>query len=211
MIDLKKIQFNTDKGTAVKFKFVAPPPLDLSAEMQLSTFDMNPGDRYHFALGKVREGIEKIVFGPAHAARRAMTLRQDGAELSDAIVIGLDAITFGSDDEGYFATFSMATGLKNFDEAGTMKLPKAYYDRDERNFNLFPAEDHEDLAVLKAESEAMIGNYLRKIGSVYSRMIIEAMGKDAADALDRLRDAAPAAPSKSSSGVVILNMEGTEA
>lgn len=211
MIDLKKIQFGTDKGTVVKFKFVAPPPLDLEAEIQLSTFDMKGSDRFHFALGQVRDGIDKIVYGPTQSLKRRLNVQSgDDASQSEAINIGLEAITFGSDDDGYFATFTMLTGLKNFNESGSMKLPKAYYDREERNFNLFPAEDHEDLAVLKREAEEMIGNYLRQLGNAFSRMLIDTIGKEGADLIDRLRETAPAAVSKATNGAVILNIQEGE-
>lgn len=163
MIHLKKLQFTKDKGTLVSFLLV-DVAADISAEMQFTTFDMKAGDRFYTDLQNARYGVEKIVFGPNQAARRKQFLDKEGSDQFGAVEMSIDSVTFGGDDNGDYVIFVMAAGIKNFEDIGTLKLPKAYYKKKEESYNLFPVEDQNDLMAVKAGAERMILDYLKKIG-----------------------------------------------
>ena len=173
MITIKELAF-TDKGMHYKFS-IMDPELEIDSEFQFSTYDMRGSDRFFFNMGKVRQGIDKILYGPALAER----MREYSHQLPDydpqagTAVFTLQKIVFGANDIGKFAVFYMAAGLRTFDDAGTLKLPKAFYTLDEKNFNLFPCEDQEELKAVKEEGERMIRDYMRKVGRACESMFDE--------------------------------------
>lgn len=169
MINLKQLQFTKDKGILVAFS-VSNPTLDIIADMQVTTFDLRGSDRFYRNLEKARYGIEKIVFGSNQASRRRDGLRNKLSDQFGSVEMSIDTIKFGADDDGDFVVFSMSAGLNNFENVGTMKLPKAYYKKKEASFNLFPVEDQTELIIVKEEAETMIKNYLSRVGNIFTSM-----------------------------------------
>jgi hypothetical protein len=163
MVNLKKLQFTKDKGILVSFLLV-DLVADVQAEMQFTTFDMKAGDRFYADLQNARYGVEKMVFGPNQAARRRRLLGKEESDQFGEVEMSVDSVSFGGDDNGDYVIFVMAAGIKNFEDIGALKLPKAYYKKREESYNLFPVEDQDDLVAVKAGAERMILNYLKKIG-----------------------------------------------
>jgi hypothetical protein len=183
MIYLKQLQFTKDKGILVAFSMINPT-LDINADMQVTTFDLRGSDRFYRNLAKAKYGIEKIVFGTNQAARRRNGLRLEGSDQFGSVEMSIDTMKFGADDDGDFVVFVMSAGLNNFENVGTMKLPKAYYKKSEASYNLFPVEDQTELIIVKEEVETMIKNYLSRVGDMFSSMFDEdsADGKQAVNA-----------------------------
>jgi len=173
MIRISKIQF-VENGLKIRFSLFRLNP-DIDAEMEVHTADMRMTDRFYFALDKVRQGVEKIAFGPKRAAER---LRERGTpkEEEQFLRMSFESVVFGSDDVGLFAKITMAAGLRHYEEVGSLKLPKAYYDSPYERPNLFPMEEHEDIQTLIDEARKMIASYLYQVGTLAQRNLIEESG-----------------------------------
>jgi len=160
---------------------MSSPTLDINADMQVTTFDLRGSDKFYRNLAKAKYGIEKIVFGSNQAARRRNGLRLEGSDQYGSVEMSIDTMKFGADDEGEFVVFTLAAGLNNFENVGTMKLPKAYYKKSEASYNLFPAEDQTELIIVKEEVETMIKNYLSRVGDMFSGILFPTFNKQARD------------------------------
>lgn len=165
MIRLKELAFTKDKGIQVKFAFMH---LDcgVSGDAQFSAHDLKPDEKMWLNLQIVRDGLDKVMYGPKEAAARKRRAVADSVEIPDGMGMVIEKIAFGTDETGDFAVFTLQAGLKDFDSVGVLKLPKAYYTLDEKNYSLFPCEDQPELQLVKAEAEEMIRAYLQKLGAL---------------------------------------------
>jgi len=184
MINLRQLQFTKDKGILVAFTLLNKE-FDIDADFQFSSYDLRGSDRFYKNLSKAKYGIEKIVFGYKQAASRKRFLTEEDSEQSGSVEIGIDTIKFGCDDEGEFVLFTMSAGIKNFENVGMLKLPKAYYKKKEQSYNLFPEEDQNELMFVKDEAENMIHEYLLKIGRACDDMFRGELIKSANELIER--------------------------